>query len=379
MTAIAERIHRIPFRLRLTLSFAAVMVVLFGGLALLLYTRFSASLSEADASKSAPVSASEGRLVRATGLSHTQRQQALERLSQLLFIGGPVTLVLTCLAGYALTGRALGPVEKMRRRAARISGDGRGNRLPVPEADDELRRLGTTLNEMLARLEEAMERERAFTAAAGHELRTPLSILKLELEDLEQAASVAAFRADLEPGLRSATEEVERLVKLAEDLLAVARAEHGALQAEKRPLAIGHLMRGVAERLGSGAGGRRVVVEPSDGLVVPADEAWLEQALSNMVSNALQHGEGRVLLKARRRRGAVELHVLDEGAGFPAALLPRAFERFTRDETARSSGGAGLGLLVVRTIAEAHGGEAGAANRENGGADVWLSLPAESR
>jgi two-component system OmpR family sensor kinase len=351
--------RRVPFRWRLALIFAAVMVVLFGGLALFLYTSFSADLESA------------------TGLSQSQRQHALGTLGRLLFIGGPAMLILTCLAGYVLTARALAPVEKMRRRATRISGADPGGRLPVPEANDELHRLGATLNEMLGRLEEAMERERAFVANAGHELRTPLSILELQLEDLEQALAASGPRDELEQGLRSAREEVERLAKLAEDLLVLARADRRGLPVERRPVQVPRLLRAVAERIGARASGegRAVIAEPTEVPTVAADAVWLEQALSNMASNALQHGAGQVLLRARQRNGSVELHVLDEGRGFPPGFLSRAFERFTRGDAARSSGGAGLGLLIVRAIAEAHGGRAGAANRESGGADVWLSLP----
>lgn len=359
MTAIADLLRRVPLRLRLALIFAAVMVVLFGGLALFLYTSYSASLETA------------------TGLSQSQRQHALATLGRLLFIGGPAMLVLTCLAGYVLTARALAPVEKMRRRATRISGAAPGDRLPVPEANDELHRLGATLNEMLGRLEEAMERERAFATDAGHELRTPLSILELQLEDLEQAVAADGPHDELMQGLRSAREEVERLAKLADDLLVLARADGRGLPVEKQPVQVPRLLHAVAERIGNAANGegRAVIAEPAEVPTVAADAAWVEQALANMASNALQHGAGRVRLLARQRNGSVELHVLDEGRGFPPGLLPRAFERFTRGDAARSSGGTGLGLLIVRAIAEAHGGLAGAANREGGGADVWLSLP----
>jgi two-component system OmpR family sensor kinase len=358
MSAIADLLRRVPFRVRLALIFAAVMVVLFGGLALLLYTRFAANLDTA-------------------GVSQAQRQHALASLGQLLFIGGPAMLVLTCLAGYALTARALAPVEKMRRRATRISGADRGDRLPVPEANDELHRLGTTLNEMLGRLEEAMERERAFVANAGHELRTPLSILQLQLEDLEQSVTASSPRDELEQGLSSAREEVERLAKLAEDLLVLARADRAGLPVEKQPVQVPRLLHDVAERVGTAANGegRAVIAGPAEVPTVLADAAWLEQALANMASNALQHGAGQVRLLARQRNGSVELHVLDEGRGFPPGFLSQAFDRFTRGDAARSSGGAGLGLLIVRAIAEAHGGRAGAANRECGGADVWLLLP----
>ncbi len=120
--------------------------------------------------------------------------------------------------------------------------------------------------------------------------------------------------------------------------------------------------------------GARVEAEP---LVVRADRLRLEQALTNMLDNAVRHGSGDVLLTAHRRNGTVELHVLDEGAGFPDGFLERAFERFSRADPAARDG-SGLGLAIVETIARAHGGAAHAANRPAGGADVWLALPLAS-
>jgi signal transduction histidine kinase len=262
----------------------------------------------------------------------------------------------------------------MRARAARISGARRDDRLPVPAARDELHRLGDTLNQMLARLEEAMSRERAFVADAGHELRTPLSILKLEFD---LALSGDRSREELEARLRSAAEEVDRLANLAEDLLVIARADQGLLPVEKRPVEVQEVLSAVTDRIAGAAQarGRTLTAEPADGLVVSADPARLEQALTNMVANALRHGDGSIVLSARERNGHVELHVLDEGKGFQPEFLPRAFERFSRADPARSHGGAGLGLSIVRAIAEAHGGQAGAANRNGQGADVWVALP----
>jgi signal transduction histidine kinase len=262
----------------------------------------------------------------------------------------------------------------MRARAARISGRGRGDRLPVPDARDELHRLGDTLNEMLTRLEDALGRERAFVADAGHELRTPLSILKLELE---LALAAGRSRDELEMGLRSAAEEVDRLAKLAQDLLVISRADQGRLPVEKRDVEVHSVLRTVADRFAGPARGtgRTVRSECANGLSVQADGARLEQALTNMVSNALRYGEGTVVLRAREDNGNVELHVIDEGEGFAPEFLPRAFERFSRADPARSRGGAGLGLSIVQAIAEAHSGHAYAANRDDGGADVWVSLP----
>jgi signal transduction histidine kinase len=161
----------------------------------------------------------------------------------------------------------------------------------------------------------------------------------------------------------------------------LARADRDGLPVEKRPVEVEGLLRAVAERTGAAANGegRAVIVEPAEVPAVAADAVWLEQALANMASNALQHGAGQVRLTARQRNGSLELHVLDEGRGFPPGFASHAFERFTRGDAARSPGGAGLGLLIVRAIAEAHGGRAGAANREGGGADVWLTLPVGSR
>jgi two-component system, OmpR family, sensor kinase len=266
-------------------------------------------------------------------------------------------------------------VEKMSAQAARISGAPRGERLPVPEANDELHRLGVTVNAMLSRLEGTLARERALVADAGHELRTPLSILKLELE---LALSAESGREELLGRVRSAAEEVDRLARLADDLLVIARADQGRLPLEKRSVEVTQVLDAVAARfaVAGNSKGRSVRLEDSNGLSVQADRARVEQALTNLVSNALRYGAGAVVLRARRRGQEVELHVLDEGEGFEPDFLPRAFERFSRADPARSERGAGLGLSIVEVIAEAHGGRAGATNRSEGGADVWLSLPA---
>jgi signal transduction histidine kinase len=445
-------LRRVPFRLRLMLSFAGVMIVLFGGLALLLQTRFADSLDQAinrslhthftdletlvhgERLNSLPALPENGsafaqivdpetdqvlenaghpgsvlnpsqvreaatapqwvliprranarvlawrvatrpRAVLVVGSPLSQRDAALNSLSELLFIGGPALLILTCLAGYVLAARALAPVQKMSVQAARISaGAPEGERLPVPEANDELRRLGDTLNAMLSRLEETLRRERAFVADAGHELRTPLSILKLELE---LALSSETPREELQTRLRSVAEEVDRLANLATDLLVIARAEQGRLPLDKRRVEARSVLGAVAARFGTAAGGtgRVVRVEGTNGLELDADPARLEQALTNMVSNALRHGDGTVGLRALRRNGSVELHVLDEGEGFDPEFLPRAFERFSRADPARTRGGVGLGLSIVQVVAEAHGGRAHAVNRDEGGADVWLAIP----
>ena len=155
------------------------------------------------------------------GESLAQRERALDALHALLAIGGPLALLIASAVGYALAAAALRPVERMRRHAAAVTAAETSERLPVPPANDEIGRLGRTLNEMLARLEVAFKRERAFVSDASHELRTPLAILRTELE---LALRGEHTREELEAALRSAAEESERLSQLAEDLLVIARS-----------------------------------------------------------------------------------------------------------------------------------------------------------
>jgi signal transduction histidine kinase len=316
---------------------------------------------------------SVGRNVLVVGATTQDRAETLAELRNELLIAGPIALLLASAAGYLLAGFALRPVESMRRRAAAISAETPGERLPVPRTGDELERLGETLNEMLARLEAALERERGFVADAGHELRTPLAILRTELElALRQAGSAD----ELKEAIGRSAHEVDRLSQLAEGLLLIARSEEGGLSLRVERVDVDELFARVLRRVGSRAHaeGKRVAALPADA-AVDGDPVRLEQAIVNLVDNALRYGGADVVLAASAANGSLELHVRDDGAGFPDEFLTRAFERFSRADTARGRGGAGLGLAIVRTIAEAHGGSAHAANREPG-ADVWLELPA---
>ena len=313
------------------------------------------------------------RRVVVVGADLPQREHALDVLTGALLIGGPLALALAALAGYALASGALRPVEAMRSRAATISAADPDARLPLPEARDEIRRLGTTLNEMLARLARARARERAFVADASHELRTPLTILKGELE---LAAAGDPDREELRRVVRSATEETDRLVALAEELLALARLDEDALTIRPEPLAVHAVMETVAASFAPAAAeaGRTLVVESGPPLVAYADRDRLRQALDNLVENALHHGAGAVRIGARADADGVEVHVRDEGDGFAPGFLPRAFDRFARGAAERRSG-SGLGLAIVAAVAAAHGGSAHAENGPDGGADVWIALP----
>jgi signal transduction histidine kinase len=314
------------------------------------------------------------RLVLVVGATRQDRAETLASLRDELLIAGPIALALASLAGYALAGVSLRPVESMRSRAARISADTPGERLPVPRTGDEVERLGETLNEMLARLELALERERDFVADAGHELRTPLALLRTELE---LALRHAETTDELREAVRSSSVEVDRLGLLAEDLLLMARSDRGKLPLQLETLDIADVITTVASRFEWRAleTERRLETAAEQGLRVEGDRLRVEQAVGNLVDNALRHGSGAVRVSAAAADGFVEVHVVDEGPGFPASFVDQAFERFTRADHARARGGAGLGLSIVRVIAEAHGGTAHATNTDRGGADVWMSLP----
>ena len=210
-------------------------------------------------------------------------------------------------------------------------------------------------------------------ADASHELRTPLAMLKAELE---LALRRSRSPEELERSIRSAAEETDRLARIADDLLLLALAEQGALPIQPEPTDLVDLLETVSSRFSTRAQteGRSLSVDSAAAPVASVDRLRIEQALGNMVDNAFRYGRGPITLAAEAMDSTVELHVLDGGPGFPAAFREHAFERFSR---AADPGveGSGLGLAIVETIVRAHGGRVEVADRPEGGADVWVSLP----
>jgi two-component system, OmpR family, sensor kinase len=313
-----------------------------------------------------------GRRIAVVAQTLDDRNETLSALAGSFAIGGPLAVLLVSLLGYGLATAGLRPVEAMRRRAERVSLERDGERLPLPAARDEIRRLGETLNEMLDRLRRSYEHERRFVADASHELRTPVAVIKTELEG---ALRREPEDPELREALAAAVDECDRLAQLAEDLLVVARAGDGALPVRPRALDAAELLEGVRLRFAARARehGRAIEVDAAEGLQLRGDDLRLGQALGNLVDNALRHGGGEIRLRARAAGDAVLLEVSDDGPGFAPQLTGRAFERFARGDEARTRGGAGLGLAIVRAIAEAHGGSAELA----GGATVRIRLPAQ--
>jgi signal transduction histidine kinase len=303
-----------------------------------------------------PADSATGSFIVVAGASTQDRSETLAGLAGSFLIGAPIALLLACGLGYLLAGRALSPVEAMRRRAREITLERSGERLPLPRADDEIRQLGETLNEMLDRIEVSLERERVFVADASHELRGPLAVLRTELE---LAVRQERPPEELRSALSSAAEEVDRLSQLAEDLLVIARFDQGRLPIARERVELRTLLERVRERFirrGKEAG-REILIDAPAGAAAELDPLRIEQALGNLIENALRHGSGEVELSARGSDGATVFEVSDEGPGFPRGFETHAFERFTRADDGRAGGGAGLGLAIAEAIAVAHGGE----------------------
>jgi two-component system, OmpR family, sensor kinase len=323
----------------------------------------------------APVHARGGIAVLVIARSLAAREETLDRLRREFLLAAPAALLLAILAGYGLAAAALRPVEAMRRRAASVTADSPGRRLPVPPARDEIAALAVTLNDMLDRLEAAFEHERRFVADASHELRTPLALLRAELE---LALRRPRSRAEYVAAIRSASEETERLSRLAEDLLLIARVDEGGLPIRREELHGRELLDRVRERFAvrSAELERPLTVIDGADVVFEADPVRLEQALGNLVDNAFTHARGAVALSASGTDGVVELHVTDGGPGLPDGFAERAFDRFSRPDDAREGAGAGLGLAIVDLIAQAHGGSARVGRSPGGGVDVCIVIPA---
>jgi two-component system, OmpR family, sensor kinase len=324
-------------------------------------------------------------LVLVVGTGTDIADAADEHVDTGLLILGPIAVVAAGLGAWWLSGAALRPVERMRRQSAGLARHDDGTHLAVPSTRDEIASLASTLNELLDRQRqaltqerEALERERGFVADAGHELRTPLATLRAELE---LAGRPGREQSELVEAVTSAAGETDRLIRLAEDLLTLARADGPDGFLRVRPIDLTDVTASAA-RAASAVGDLRdvdVVVDAPPHLEITADPDRLRQALDNLLANAVRHSPQHavVTLTVTPHQGRVVLSVADEGTGFPEDFLPHAFERFRRADTARarSQGGSGLGLAIVETIARAHQGRARAANRPQGGALVEVILP----
>ncbi|SPT63709.1 HAMP domain-containing sensor histidine kinase [Actinomadura madurae] len=312
----------------------------------------------------------EGRVL-VVGVPAGPVHAARDRLQLVLFVAAPLLVLLLALAARAVVRTALRPVDALTREASDISSLEAERRLPVPDGDDEIARLARTLNDMLARLQAAAARERAFVDDASHELRTPIAVIRGELE----LAGAAGPGEEVRQSLRAALGETDRLARLAEDLLLLARARAGSPIVRTEPVDLLDLAAEEARRLGGLHG---LAIEASgDPVVVEADPERLRQVLANLAGNSAAAGARNVRVEVRTGGDGTTVEVADDGPGFPDGMATAAFTRFTRGDDARGSRGAGLGLSIVHAVIAAHRGTVTAANGGPlGGAVVTVRLPA---
>ena len=296
--------------------------------------------------------------------------ESTRTLTLLLALGLPALLAVVGATTWRVVGRALAPVDAIRKEVDQISAASLDRRVPAPAAKDEIGRLAGTMNRMLDRLERARTRERRFVADASHELRSPIAAIR-------QHAEVALEHPSYADGLaRTARAESLRMEALVEDLLLLAQADEHTLALRRRPVDLDDLVFDEVRRL------RAATALTIDSGAVSAarvngDPATLRRMLRNLGDNATRHARERVAFALAERNGHAELCVDDDGPGVPTVEWTRVFERFVRldNARARATGGSGLGLAIVAEIVAAHGGRAAVTDSSLGGARVMVRLP----
>ncbi len=315
------------------------------------------------------------------GTSREVVEAAVSRATGQLLGLGALVLVLASVGAYLLAAAALRPVERMRTQADDLGANDAGAGLEVPGTRDEVSRLAQTINALLDRLHDALERERSFVADAGHELRTPLTVLRGELE---LAQRPDRSRDQLLATVGIAAEEADRLIVLSEDLLTLAAAQGRPKRLASTDLGALAQDAVTALHLQAGQAGIQLGLHVPHPVLLVIDPLAVRRALDNLLSNALRvtPSGGTVLTRIETGTAGVQVSVTDDGPGFPPEFLPIAFERFRRADPARTrqgtvQWGTGLGLAIVKGIATAHGGTVSAQNRPGRGACVSFTLPGD--
>ncbi len=316
------------------------------------------------------------------GQSLQPNQEVLRELLVILALVVPLTLALASAGGLFLANRALQPIDRLTRAAQQISAQDLSQRLNLDLADDEVGRLAHTFDRMLARLDEAFGRQRQFTADASHELRTPLAIMKGQI-------GVTLHRdrapADYQIVLTDLEEEVDRLTRLVDDLLLLARADDPSPALPREPVDLPTLLHLVADQVHPLATAKALTVQlhSTAGLCVPGDPDKLFRLFLNLLDNAVKYTppQGQISIRATGTDPAqAVVEITDSGPGIAADQVEHIFERFHRADAARSraTGGWGLGLAIAQAIAVAHGGEIAAHAAPTGGSVFTVHLPRDA-
>ena len=304
-------------------------------------------------------------------------QAALRDFRRLLLMMIPGVLAAACLGGWWISRRALAPVDEITRVARSITVQNLSKRLTVPQTGDELQRMSETWNEVLARLESAVERTRRFTADASHELRTPLSLIR--------ATAELALRRQRDPqeyreALSQIESEAKRMTTLTDDLLSLAAADANSLEMPLAPLDVNRIVAEVVQENRALAESRGIQLRAdllSTPASAPAHEPGMRRLLRILVDNALKFtpSGGSVEVSTSGSPKEITVAVKDTGCGIAAAALPHIFERFYRAESSQGeSTGAGLGLSIAQMIARAHGSVVRVESAPGSGSRFWFTL-----
>ncbi|HEY7181950.1 MAG TPA: heavy metal sensor histidine kinase [Blastocatellia bacterium] len=310
------------------------------------------------------------------------RRELIDRmraLREIFLLCLPVMLLMAGFAGYLLARKGLAPIAEMAARAERISAESLHERLPVKNKNDELGKLARVFNDLLARIESSFEGMRQFTADASHELRTPLAIIRGEADvSLSQEREPEEYRETLE----IIRDEARLLSGIVDDMLSLARADAGQRRLKLEEFCLNDLVEECVHSARALALNKSLSLnfESSDETAIRGDEDLLRRMVVNLLDNAIKYTPdgGSVSVKLWRENGLVRLRVTDNGIGIPTEAAARVFERFYRVDKARSraEGGSGLGLPIVKWIAEAHHGSVSLESAPDRGSSFTVSLPA---
>jgi two-component system OmpR family sensor kinase len=313
-----------------------------------------------------------------TGIPLERTQVVLHGLLLTLGIYTPFIVFLAVAGGYWLMRRSLEPVDEITERAEGITSSNLSERLPIIRTGDELERLSTALNRMIERLDDAFQHINRFSADASHELRTPLTILQLELEGIVHDDPL---NESFERHIGSALEETHRMSRIVESLLAISRLDAGEVKLDKLHLNLSELVARTAGEMKVLAQDKSIALSISveEGVYLEGDRTHLQQVVLNLVDNAIKYTQegGAIHVRLYVKDWRTIIEVSDNGAGIPSHALPHVFERFYRADKARSraSGGAGLGLSIVKAICTAHRAAIFVTSEEGKGSSFSVEFP----
>ncbi|MDP9241904.1 MAG: ATP-binding protein, partial [Actinomycetota bacterium] len=325
-----------------------------------------------------PLQGQSGSPVLVVATSLEEVNASVHRLLLIILAGIPVALAAAGLVGWLLARKALGPVARMTGAAERIGGSRLDDRIVVPSTADELARLARTLNAMLDRLQEGVDGQRRFVADASHDLRTPLTVMRSEIEVALEGGDLGADTA--RSVLVSNREEVGRMMHMVENLLTLASIQDGCLELLVTGVDLHELVSSAVEELRPLGASRGIdIAVEGDRPTATGDRERLKQVATNVVENAVKYSDpgSSVHVRVWERADEAGFTVTDAGPGIPEQALTRVFERFVRLDGTRSSArdGSGLGLAICRDIVEAHGGRIWAESSAGAGSSFWVALP----